>query len=244
MGGLNVTDRPPAPRYEFEMLNADTGDVYLHFQGAWKHVVPGLEESKACTGGGIPHHNSFENFYPCSGASGLTRAELTACLPTVTPECTTYLPPLDPARRRMAVIFRDPRNLIISEHRMRLEVYHQKFKHIGPLETFILRRFDIVVAWIHQRYVWHTTTLKDVSHVMFYEDLKDHPRHLADLAAFIGLDCTPEEAEDVFRRHTYANPPGDYTTYGLSTETIEWMNATMSKVLPEVMVTRYGLTPL
>lgn len=29
-----------------------------------------------------------------------------------------------------------------------------------------------VVAWIHQRYIWHTTALQDVSHVMFYEDLQ------------------------------------------------------------------------
>lgn len=74
--------------------------------------------------------------------------------------------------------------------------------------------------------------------------LQTHPHHLADLAAFLGLNCTPEEAEDVFQRHTYANPPGDYTTYGLSTETLAWMNATMSKTLPETMLARYGLTPI
>lgn len=70
-----------------------------------------------------------------------------------------------------------------------------------------------------------------------------HPHHLADLAGYIGLNCTVAEAEDVFQRHTYANPPGDYTTYGLSTQTLEWMNATMSKVLPVEMLTRYGLSP-
>lgn len=29
-----------------------------------------------------------------------------------------------------------------------------------------------IVAWIHQRWVWHTSALKDISHVMFYEDLE------------------------------------------------------------------------
>ena len=32
MGGLTVIDKPPAPRYDFEMLNADTGWLYLHFK--------------------------------------------------------------------------------------------------------------------------------------------------------------------------------------------------------------------
>lgn len=31
---------------------------------------------------------------------------------------------------------------------------------------------QIIVAWLHQRWVWHTTTLKAVSRVMFYEDLE------------------------------------------------------------------------
>lgn len=31
---------------------------------------------------------------------------------------------------------------------------------------------QIVVAWIHQRYLWHTTALEAISHVMFYEDLQ------------------------------------------------------------------------
>ena len=29
-----------------------------------------------------------------------------------------------------------------------------------------------IVAWQYIRWVWHTTALKDVSHVMFYEDLQ------------------------------------------------------------------------
>lgn len=71
-----------------------------------------------------------------------------------------------------------------------------------------------------------------------------HPHHLVDLAAFVGLDCTAKEADDVWQRHTYPNPPGDYTTYGLTIETLEWMNATMAATLPEAMLDRYGLTPI
>jgi len=71
---------------------------------------------------------------------------------------------------------------------------------------------------------------------------QDDPRHLVDLAAFMGLDCTPQEADDVWQRHTYPNRPGDYTTYGLSHETLEWMNNTMATLLPEPMLERYGLT--
>lgn len=31
---------------------------------------------------------------------------------------------------------------------------------------------QIIVAWQHQRWVWHTTFYKEASHVMFYEDIK------------------------------------------------------------------------
>lgn len=141
----------------------------------------------------------------------------------------------------MAVIFRDARNVVISEHRMRLGVFNQVVEDIGELEPFVRRRFkvgvlltlhivnvdhqptiannfqrssltkqgildsrlrdkstehrrpkkclfspnlsmqplaewkpdeQIIVAWLHQRWVWHTTALKAVSHVMFYEDLE------------------------------------------------------------------------
>ncbi|CAM9575258.1 unnamed protein product [Scytosiphon promiscuus] len=240
MGGLRITDNFPAPRYTFEMLHADTDELFLHFKGKYKHVIPGLGE-EGCEGKMRAHVNGFGRPYPCRGSRSLSREGLAACLPDVTPDCASQLQPLDPALRRIAMIFRDARNLIISEHRMRREVY---LEDLDELEPYIRGRFKTVVAWIHQRYIWHTTALEEVSHVMFYEDLQTHPRHLVDLAAFLGLDCTPEEAVDVFDRHTYANPPGDYTTYGLSTATLEWMNVTMSKVLPEEMLARYGLTPI
>lgn len=34
---------------------------------------------------------------------------------------------------------------------------------------------QIIVAWQHQRWVWHTTFYREASHVMFYEDLKVRP---------------------------------------------------------------------
>ena len=49
-------------------------------------------------------------------------------------------------RLRMAVIFRDARDMIISEHRMLIEVYHRM--HLGELEPYILSRFQV----IFQRY--------------------------------------------------------------------------------------------
>lgn len=32
MGGLTVLHKPPAPRYDFEMLHAETGELFLHFK--------------------------------------------------------------------------------------------------------------------------------------------------------------------------------------------------------------------
>ena len=71
-----------------------------------------------------------------------------------------------------------------------------------------------------------------------------HPHHLIELAAFVGLDCTAEEADEVWQRHAFVNQRGDYTSYGLSIETLEWMNVTMATILPEAMLDRYGLAPM
>ena len=65
---------------------------------------------------------------------------------------------------------------------------------------------------------------------------------LVDLAAFMGLDCTPQQAYEVWELHRESSSHGGYETYGLPIETIEYMNATMSKLLPEEMLTRYGLS--
>lgn len=38
------------------------------------------------------------------------------------------------------MVFRDARNLIVSEHRMRIKVYHED---VAQLEPFILSRFEV-----------------------------------------------------------------------------------------------------
>ena len=75
---------------------------------------------------------------------------------------------------------------------------------------------------------------------MFY--LQAIPEVLVDLAAFMGLDCSKEDAMEVLNRHKNQSPHGNFETYDLPVETIEYMNATMSKLLPEEMLTRYGLS--
>ncbi|CAM9420279.1 unnamed protein product [Ascophyllum nodosum] len=90
--------------------------------------------------------------------------------------------------------------------------------------------------------MWHTAFYKNESHVMFYEDLQAIPEILVDLAAFMGLDCSKEDAMEVLNRHRNQSPHGNFETYDLPVETIEYMNATMSKLLPEEMLTRYGLS--
>lgn len=67
---------------------------------------------------------------------------------------------------------------------------------------------------------------------------------LVGLAEFMGLDCNPEQAREVWERHAETNPHGGYESYGIPMETIEFMNNTMARLLPVDMVTHYGLTPL
>lgn len=60
----------------------------------------------------------------------------------------------------------------------------------------------------------------------------------------MGLDCTPEQAHTIWEANRYKSPPGDYNSYGLPVETLEWMNVTMATLLPEPMLARWGLTPI
>ena len=81
------------------------------------------------------------------------------------------------------------------------------------------------------------------SHVFY---LQASPEVLVNLAAFMGLNCSKEHAVEVLNRHKNQSPHGNFDTCDLQVETIEYMNATMSKLLPEEMLARYGLstTPL
>ena len=70
------------------------------------------------------------------------------------------------------------------------------------------------------------------------------PEALADLATFMGLNSSPELMQEVLENQKSGSLHGDYNSYGLPQETIRYMNVTMSKLLPERMLERYGLDPI
>ena len=45
---------------------------------------------------------------------------------------------------RMAIVFRDPRDVIISEHRMRIGVFHEA--NTSDIAPFIFERFEVNVG--------------------------------------------------------------------------------------------------
>ncbi|CAM9779816.1 unnamed protein product [Ascophyllum nodosum] len=242
MGGLRVHPNRPAPSYIWEMLYADTGTLFLHFDGKIKHKIAGLDVGDGCNTRGNGHINSFERMSPCRhDVKEPTRESILQCLPDTSERCAQLMPSQDPAVLRMAVVFRDPRDVVISEHRMRIDVFHQAAT--SDLVPFIYQRFERIVSWQFLRWMWHTTFYENASHVMFYEEIQSKPEALAELAAFMGLDSSPEQVKDVHEIHKNRSPHGSYINYGLPVETIEYMNATMSKLLPEEMIARYGLFP-
>ncbi|CAM9420565.1 unnamed protein product [Ascophyllum nodosum] len=241
MGGLIVIPNRPDPSYQWEMLHADTGKLYMHFNGRYKHGIPGLDVGEECNPHGREHVNGFAMESPCKKRPrDVTRESLLKCLPITSEPCAERMPSRDPTVRRTSVVFRDPREVVISEHRMRIEVYLER--KTSELDPFIYERFETIVSWQFIRWIWHTTFYENESHVMFYEDLQASPEVLADLAAFIGLNCSKEHAVEVLNRHKNQSPHGNFDTYDLPLETIEYMNATMSKLLPEEMLARYGLS--
>lgn len=70
------------------------------------------------------------------------------------------------------------------------------------------------------------------------------PTPLVDLAAFMGLSCSYEQARDVWMAHRHRFPHGRFDSYGLRMEAIEWMNSFMLSILPEEMLARWGLPPV
>lgn len=58
--------------------------------------------------------------------------------------------------------------MMISVNRRRPPSYHE------PVHSFIedVFTYQTIVAWIHLRWVWHTTTLSSSSHVVFLEDFQ------------------------------------------------------------------------
>lgn len=85
--------------------------------------------------------------FRCVGAArtpvGEQQSSTTSVLCRVSPSPHPAL--LCVEHRRMAVIFRDARNVVISEHRMRVGVFNQDVTDIGELEPFIRRRFKVGV---------------------------------------------------------------------------------------------------
>jgi len=71
---------------------------------------------------------------------------------------------------------------------------------------------------------------------------QENPENLEELAAFMGLKCSKEQALDVWERHRNQSPHGNYNTYDLPVETIQMMNATMARLLPKAMLDRYGFS--
>ena len=63
-----------------------------------------------------------------------------------------------------------------------------------------------------------------------------------DLAKFMGLDASLEELQKVQGIHHSDSLHGGFETYGISRETIEYLNKTMIRLLPEEMLVRYGLS--
>lgn len=66
---------------------------------------------------------------------------------------------------------------------------------------------------------------------------------LVDMATFMGLRCSQEEAFKVWAAHQSSSPHGNFTTRGLPEEVIEWMTAIMARLLPPPLARRWGVTP-
>lgn len=68
--------------------------------------------------------------------------------------------------------------------------------------------------------------------------------HLMGVAKFMGLGCAEEQAVEVWNEHRHATAPSHYADHGLPPGTLDWMNFTMSKLLPEALLHRWGLSPI
>ena len=59
----------------------------------------------------------------------------------------------------------------------------------------------------------------------------------------MGLNSSLEQMRSVQEMHRDESSHGKYDTYGLTLETLEYMNGTMLKLSPEELLVRYGLYP-
>ncbi|CAN0418414.1 unnamed protein product [Ascophyllum nodosum] len=63
-----------------------------------------------------------------------------------------------------------------------------------------------------------------------------------DLPKFMGLNASLEEVQRVLGIHQAGPLHGNFETYEIPRETIEHMNETMIRLLPQEMLVRYGLS--
>ncbi|CAN0177974.1 unnamed protein product, partial [Pylaiella littoralis] len=140
------------------------------FQGTQKHIIPGMDKQKysgSCHNDGPLHCNSFGDNSPCKLKWWQvprrwyppTRERLEACIWDTSARCLPYLPSVNPDVRRSIVVFREPRDVILSSYKMRVEVLQQPAIMEKTLEEYIRGHFENLVSWIHQRWVWHTSTV-------------------------------------------------------------------------------------
>ncbi|CAN0313955.1 unnamed protein product [Ectocarpus sp. 6 AP-2014] len=253
LGGLMVHPNVPAPCYEFELLNKTTNDtsdtdLFLHFYGQHKHKIPGMHQKVLpveCRNGGRVHEDRFMDLPPCELDESPTRQRLTSCLWDTSPSCTNRMSIVRPSVRSL-IIMRDPRNVVISEYNMRTNG-GAKPMSVGnrSLDEFVKWKFEVIVSWMHQRFMWHTGPLMErSSHVEVYEDLQESHVGFIAIAAFMGLECSEIQAAQVWNAHKQLSHDGGYGTHGLPVETIRSMNATMARLLPPTLALRWEVEPL
>ncbi|CAN0536225.1 unnamed protein product [Ectocarpus sp. 12 AP-2014] len=181
LGGLRVYPNIPAPFYEFELLNTTTDgngdpDLVLHFYGQHKHKIPGMHQPELpleCRNRGRIHQDSFMDLPPCDLDEPPTRQGLTSCLWKTSLRCVKRMA-FNRLSVRSLVIMRDPRNVVISEYNMRTNGGDNPMS-VGnrSLDEFVQWKFEVIVSWMHQRFMWHTGSLMGPSsRVEVYEDLQ------------------------------------------------------------------------
>lgn len=91
---------------------------------------------------------------------------------------------------RMAVLFRDAREVVISEHRMRFTVYHRQ---VGALEPYIRGRFEVSAPLSRARTTSSTSLLSGCPDIY-------STKYILLRKAFLGFRmCTEEEIDPLSR---------------------------------------------
>lgn len=67
---------------------------------------------------------------------------------------------------------------------------------------------------------------------------------MIEMAAFMGLDCTSEQAVKVWEAHRSSSTHGNFKTHpDLNEDLIEWMTDIMARLLPPPLALQWGVTP-